>query len=154
LEVPIVTDVSNLTPAPVLVKPRAVVLLVEDNSVNMKVCPRDRGVAALYIDNTAQILMNHMKRAKEEYTTATNGLEALHKYQSEHQSIKVIFMGMKLLFSAVIHHFIKKNGIQVFQWTFVLLQGHSGHWKLSIVPVRDGKREFSEWSKHKLDNHN
>jgi len=39
--------------------------------------------------------MNYMKRAKEEYTTAINGLEALHKYQAEHQSIKVIFMGMK-----------------------------------------------------------
>jgi CheY-like chemotaxis protein len=36
-----------------------------------------------------------MKRANEEYTTAINGLEALHKYQAEHQSIKVIFMGMK-----------------------------------------------------------
>jgi hypothetical protein len=39
--------------------------------------------------------MNHMKRAKEEYTTAINGLEALHKYQAEYRSIKVIFMGMK-----------------------------------------------------------
>jgi hypothetical protein len=40
-----------------------------------------------------------MKRANEEYTTAINGLEALHKYQAEHQSIKVIFMGMKPIFS-------------------------------------------------------
>ncbi len=38
--------------------------------------------------------MNYMKRAKEEYISAVNGLEALHKYQSEHQNIKAIFMGM------------------------------------------------------------
>jgi hypothetical protein len=38
--------------------------------------------------------VNYMKRAKEEYISAVNGLEALHKYQSEHQNIKAIFMGM------------------------------------------------------------
>jgi hypothetical protein len=38
-----------------------------------------------------------MKRAKEEYTSAVNGLEALHKYQASHQNIKIIFMGMKSL---------------------------------------------------------
>ena len=46
--------------------------------------------------------MNHMKRAKEEYISAVNGLEALHKYQSEHQNIKVIFMGMNSISSEIL----------------------------------------------------
>jgi len=65
-------------PVPVLIKPRSIVLLVEDNPVNMK------------------ILANYMKRAKEEYTCATNGLEALHQYQAEPQSIKIIFMDIAM----------------------------------------------------------
>ncbi|KAE9374282.1 hypothetical protein N431DRAFT_371753 [Stipitochalara longipes BDJ] len=76
LDVPTVAGTPR--PTPVLVKPRSIVLLVEDNSVNMK------------------ILVNHMKRAKEEYISAVNGLEALHKYQAEHQSIKVIFMDISM----------------------------------------------------------
>ena len=37
LDVPTIASTSR-RPTPVLVKPRSVVLLVEDNSVNMKVC--------------------------------------------------------------------------------------------------------------------
>lgn len=53
-------------------------LLVEDNSVNMK------------------ILVNHMKRADECHIEAVNGLEALHKYQASHKTIKVIFMDISM----------------------------------------------------------
>ena len=34
-----------------------------------------------------------MKRANQQYLTASNGLEALQKYQDASASIKVIFMG-------------------------------------------------------------
>ncbi len=61
----------------------------------------------------AQILVNHMKRAKEEYTIAVNGLEALHKYRAEHESIKVIFMGMKPLSSAPVR--VSADEMQVVQ---------------------------------------
>jgi hypothetical protein len=80
---------------------------------------------ALVTDEATQILMNHMKRAKEEYTTATNGLEALHKYQAEHQNIKVIFMGMRLLSSAVLRFRpVLLMGFldRVFPWTSTLSQ--------------------------------
>jgi hypothetical protein len=34
-----------------------------------------------------------MKRAKENYITAQNGLEALQTYKLQHAAIKLIFMG-------------------------------------------------------------
>jgi len=41
-----------------------------------------------------QILVNHMKRAKEEHVSAVNGLEAVEIYRAAPHTIKVIFMGM------------------------------------------------------------
>ncbi|TVY80825.1 Hybrid signal transduction histidine kinase B [Lachnellula suecica] len=57
---------------------RSRVLLVEDNAINMK------------------ILVNHMKRAAQNYVCATNGLEALQDFKAEPQSFKVIFMDLSM----------------------------------------------------------
>ncbi|TVY42575.1 Hybrid signal transduction histidine kinase B [Lachnellula occidentalis] len=57
---------------------RSKVLLVEDNSINLK------------------ILVNYMKIAKQDYTTAINGLEALHRFEEEPHSFKVIFMDLAM----------------------------------------------------------
>jgi len=46
LDIP--TVAGTLRPMPVLVKPRSIVLLVEDNSVNMKVCPHAIIADAIY----------------------------------------------------------------------------------------------------------
>ena len=37
-----------------------------------------------------------MKRVKEEYESAVNGMEAVQKYQNSHATIKIIFMGQKI----------------------------------------------------------
>jgi hypothetical protein len=71
---------------------RNLVLLVEDNPVNMKASIRPFIIAQKL--TCEQILVNHMKRAQETQVSAINGLEALHKYQASHESIKVIFMGV------------------------------------------------------------
>jgi hypothetical protein len=42
----------------------------------------------------AQILSRFMKKGKEEYATASDGLEAFEKYRQAPESFKVIFMGM------------------------------------------------------------
>ncbi|TVY35456.1 Hybrid signal transduction histidine kinase B [Lachnellula subtilissima] len=57
---------------------RSKVLLVEDNSINLK------------------ILVNYMKIAKQDYVTAVNGLEALHRFEEEPLSFKVIFMDLAM----------------------------------------------------------
>jgi CheY-like chemotaxis protein len=41
-----------------------------------------------------QILVNYMRKAKQDYATAVNGLEALQMFQAEPLQFKVIFMGM------------------------------------------------------------
>ena len=91
-----------------------------------------------------QILINHMKRAKEEYTTATNGLEALHKYQAEHQSIKVIFMGRKIFSYPVFVHTLVLLKCMEFKCSralsgFFFFSKAFPALKLSIVPARDGR---------------
>jgi len=60
-----------------------------------------------------------MKRAKEEYITAVNGLEALHKYQADHQSIKVIFMGKS-------------------PFSYINVLSKLLHLKISNVPIKQG----------------
>jgi hypothetical protein len=75
--------------------------------------------------------MNHMKRAKEEYTTAINGLEALHKYQAEHQSIKVIFMGMKPISSVNVPNLSSLKfdlWKRAFPWTSILVESSLEQW--------------------------
>jgi hypothetical protein len=41
-----------------------------------------------------QMLSRFMKKGKEEFITACDGLEAFEKYQGSPESFKVIFMGM------------------------------------------------------------
>lgn len=79
---------------------RSVVLLVEDNIINMKVS----GSCLVGMDQSVmgflQILANLMKRNKQDYITAENGLEALQKYQETYATIKLVFTGTNLcLFS-------------------------------------------------------
>ncbi|KAF3483435.1 uncharacterized protein GIQ15_02759 [Arthroderma uncinatum] len=57
---------------------RSKVLLVEDNIVNMK------------------ILVNYMKKAKQDYEAAANGLEALQIFQAEPLRFKVVFMDISM----------------------------------------------------------
>ncbi|KAF7865758.1 hypothetical protein EAF04_005923 [Stromatinia cepivora] len=57
---------------------RTVVLLVEDNVINLKV------------------LVHSMKKLKEEYDTASNGLQAFEKYKKAPGTIKIIFMDISM----------------------------------------------------------
>ncbi|KAM3082160.1 hypothetical protein ACMFMG_004608 [Clarireedia jacksonii] len=57
---------------------RTVVLLVEDNIINLK------------------LLVHGMKKAKEEHTTASNGLEAFEKYKEAPETVKVILMDISM----------------------------------------------------------
>ncbi|PQE21560.1 hsp90 protein [Rutstroemia sp. NJR-2017a WRK4] len=71
---------KNISPEVVVEKKssRTVVLLVEDNIINLK------------------LLVHGMKKAKEEHTTASNGLEAFQKYKEAPETFKVIFMGLSI----------------------------------------------------------
>jgi len=73
--------------------PRSKVLLVEYNVINMKV---GTGPFASFSNwhEHHQILVHYMQKAKQEYVTAANGLEAMQTFQAEPRSFKVIFMGM------------------------------------------------------------
>jgi len=51
---------------------------VEDNIINMK------------------IPVNYMKRAKQDYARAVNGLEALEQYKATPEAFKVIFMDISM----------------------------------------------------------
>lgn len=69
---------------------------MEDNIVNMKVsnmCPSTPTCVEATVDNYLQILVNYMKKNKQEYANAANGLEALQLFQAEPLLFKVIFMG-------------------------------------------------------------
>ncbi|CAD6448428.1 0c37da83-339e-4224-9175-4ae7ee6e4e69 [Sclerotinia trifoliorum] len=57
---------------------RTVVLLVEDNAINLKV------------------LVHSMKKLKEEYDTASNGLQAFEKYKKAPGTFKIIFMDISM----------------------------------------------------------
>ncbi|KAI9047210.1 hypothetical protein LZ554_008664 [Drepanopeziza brunnea f. sp. 'monogermtubi'] len=57
---------------------RTKVLLVEDNIVNLK------------------ILTQFMKMAKQDFVTATDGLEALRKFQADAGSFKIVFMDLSM----------------------------------------------------------
>ncbi|KAM0133583.1 hypothetical protein ACHAO1_006103 [Botrytis cinerea] len=57
---------------------RTVVLLVEDNAINLK------------------LLVHSMKKLKEAYDTACNGLEAFEKYKKAPGSYKIIFMDISM----------------------------------------------------------
>jgi CheY-like chemotaxis protein len=74
-----------------------------------------------------------MKRAKQEYTTAINDLEALHKYQAGHESIKVIFMGMKPLSS------VNAPILESCRWMLEInVPTQQEHWKSFNVPIKHG----------------
>jgi hypothetical protein len=61
--------------------------------VNMKV-QLFHAPKILSILTAEQILVNHMKKAKEDHVSAVNGLEAVEIYQAAPRTSKVIFMGM------------------------------------------------------------
>ncbi|OWP04294.1 hypothetical protein B2J93_9362 [Marssonina coronariae] len=79
VKTPPVTDSpsSNVLPPPAN-STRKKVLIVEDNIVNLKV------------------LSQYMKGAKQEFVTATNGLEALEKFQADSAAFKLIFMDLSM----------------------------------------------------------
>ncbi|KAL2067557.1 hypothetical protein VTL71DRAFT_1982 [Oculimacula yallundae] len=73
-----------ITVSPITISPpplslqRSKALLVEDNAVNLK------------------ILMHSMKSAKQNYDTATNGLEALEQFQANPGQYRVVFMDLSM----------------------------------------------------------
>ncbi|KAH6719464.1 hypothetical protein BKA61DRAFT_669786 [Leptodontidium sp. MPI-SDFR-AT-0119] len=75
-------DMMSVSPVAISISPaiplRNKALLVEDNAVNLK------------------ILMHCMRSAKQEYVTATNGLEALEQYQADPGAFKIIFMDLSM----------------------------------------------------------
>ncbi|KAG4442012.1 hypothetical protein IFR05_002480 [Cadophora sp. M221] len=75
-------EMVSASPVAISISPaislRSKALLVEDNAVNLK------------------ILMHCMRSAKQEYVTATNGLEALERYQADPGAFKIIFMDLSM----------------------------------------------------------
>ena len=78
-----------------------------------------------------------MKRAKQEFITAANGLEALQIYQNSSSTIKLIFMGTKPT-----HHFFTTTQSH-FQLTFCL--------DISM-PVMDGLTSTRHIRSHEQEN--
>ncbi|KAF7932165.1 hypothetical protein BELL_0141g00110 [Botrytis elliptica] len=77
-ELELVSTSESSTAPTVKDSARAVVLLVEDNIINLKV------------------LVHSMKKLQEVYDTASNGLEAFEKYKKAPGSFKLIFMDISM----------------------------------------------------------
>jgi hypothetical protein len=84
---------------------KPVLLLVEDNYINLKVC-LDRedfreflppGITSIRT-NSAKLLETFTKKNNYEYDTAENGLLALQAFQNARDRFDIIFMGKQILF--------------------------------------------------------